>query len=94
MRSAILTNTSTAASAVPNPSATAAASSQAVAAANLPNEQLQSNAVLSANRGPSVPKKTDGIFEKEELDSSKDGATPESIEERKFKGTKRLLTVA
>ena len=96
MRSALLTNSATAAAKVaPNPAATAAAAGQAAAAVNLPNQQYQSSGVLSANRAPSVPKKTDGIFEKEGLDSQKDGATPTSIEDKKFKATKkRLLSVA
>jgi hypothetical protein len=95
MRSALLTNTSTtAANVAPNPSAAAANSGQIASSQKPDVEKLQSDVVLSKNRGPNRPKKTDGLFEGEELDEQKEGATAESIDEKRYPNTRRLFTVA
>jgi len=94
MRSALLTNTATAAAkVVTNPSATATSSGQAASSLQLNTDKVQEGRALSKGRGASKQKKVDPTFETEALDPEKEGAATETSEDGLGK-KKKLLTVA
>ncbi|MCI5064463.1 hypothetical protein MRY87_01925 [bacterium] len=93
MRSALLTNSGTAAAkVVPNPNTVATTAGQAASSQQGETSKVQDGAVLSKNRGPSNPKKTDGIFEGEESDRDGQGAAREALRDR-ADTSRSLLTV-
>lgn len=95
MRSALLTNTATAAAKlVSNPATTTAAAGQAASSLQLNTDKVQEGRMLSKERGPSKPKKIDPLFESEEIDPEKEGAAAESSEGDGSKKRKKLHTVA
>ncbi|MCB0330881.1 MAG: hypothetical protein KDD70_14520 [Bdellovibrionales bacterium] len=95
MRAALFTNSSTAAAKIaPNPLATAQNAGQAASSQEFTTEKVQENTVLSKNRAPEKPKKADGLFEPSEPDPEREGAVPESLEEKRSSNARSLLTVA
>jgi hypothetical protein len=94
MRSALLTNTATAAAKLVSNPATTAAAGQAASSLQLNTDKIQEGRMLSKERGPSKPKKIDPTFENEGIDPEKEGAAAESSEGNGLIKRKKLNTVA
>ncbi len=99
MRAALLTNSSAAAAkaltnlqsgqAQPTTSANSLATSQAA------SHQPEANEVLAKEKGIQTPNsRAEGIFDDSPTDDDKEGATPESVEEKRLPNARKLLSVA